>query len=258
MIRHLIALLGLASTIGCAANKVNPSFDVSRDSALKIINHIQDNAKPLDRPLVIVGGFRDPGFGPYIERSIISARIDDRRIIAIPMAFEPDFDHCRAKLIAKVQRQFPNQQVDVIGLSMGGLVARYAAAPIEGKPRLEIARLFTVSSPHTGAVLARMPTLDRKVIDMRPGSEFLANLAKLDANQNYELIPYVRLGDEFVGEQYAAPKGSVAWWLDTPPLEPAHIGAGTDPRIVADILLRLRDEPPLTHEPRAPIPKDAS
>jgi pimeloyl-ACP methyl ester carboxylesterase len=151
-------------------------------------------------------------------------------------------------------RKFPGQQVDVIGLSMGGLVARYAAAPIAGKPRLNAARIFTISAPHNGAVLAKVPTWDRKVIDMRPGSKFLADLAKYDASKNYELIPYVRLRDHTVGPQYAAPPGATAWWVDTPPLEPAHIGALLDPRITADIVLRLRDEAPLTHNPPAPLP----
>ena len=41
-----------------------------------------------------------------------------------------------------------------------------------------------------------------------------------------------------------------------PPLELSHIGAVLDPRILADIVLRLRNEPPLTHEPRAPLPVD--
>jgi pimeloyl-ACP methyl ester carboxylesterase len=251
-------LLILWHAFGCTTGPVNPSFSVSRDEARKILDRVGQNPKRLDRPLVIVGGFGDPGVGPALERAMLCDCIDDRRVLSVVVAFEQNFDDCRETLIHQVERRFPGEQVDVIGLSMGGLVARYAAAPVPRKSRLNIARLFTVSSPHTGALMARLPTLDRKVVDMRPGSDFLARLAAYDTRQRYELIPYVRLRDELVGELYAAPAGTVPWWIDTPGFEPAHIGAGTDPRILADIVLRLRDDAPLTHNPPAPLPTRAS
>jgi pimeloyl-ACP methyl ester carboxylesterase len=203
---------------------------------------------------VIVGGLNDPGWGPSIERQHLHGCFQDPRILCVVIAFEPDLDDCREKLIRTVNEKFPGQQVDVIGLSLGGLVARYAATPIADKPHLSVVRLFTISSPHTGAKLARMPTLDRKVAEMRPGSNFLTHLAEQDSTRTYQLVPYVRLGDEWVGDHHAAPAGVTPWWVDTPPLEHAHIGASVDPRILADIALRLRDEPPLTHDPPAPLP----
>jgi len=248
-----ISLIGY-HVLGCSSAHVNPSFPVSRDDATRILGQLERNPKPLDRPLVIVGGLNDPGWGPSIERAHLGKCIDDQRVLCVVVAFEPNLDECREKLIRRVDEKFPGQQVDVIGLSLGGLVARYAAAPVADKPRLSVARLFTISSPHTGAMLAKMPTFDRKVVEMRPGSEFLAKLSECDTKRSYELIPYVRLGDEWVGASHAAPAGLNPWWIDTPPLEHAHIGASVDPRILADIALRLRHEPPLTHDPAAPLP----
>ncbi|MFC1766418.1 esterase/lipase family protein [Planctomycetota bacterium] len=56
----------------------------------------------------------------------------------------------------------PNQtvQADVIAHSMGGLVSRYAAMEVPGKPRLRIAHLFTIATPHQGALISIPPSPD--------------------------------------------------------------------------------------------------
>jgi len=58
-------------------------------------------------------------------------------------------------------------------------------------------------------------------------------------------------GDTVVGPQYAAPTGRTAWWVPNPPGELAHVGAMTDPRILSDVLRRLRGEKPWTTHPPA-------
>src|SRR6185436_8168056 len=143
------------------------------------------------------------------------------------------FDDCRRKVIEAVDRKWPSDdrnatvEVDVIGLSMGGLVARYCAAePTMDGRRLNVHRLFTVSSPHQGATRAQsLPPLLKMQIDMRPQSDFLRRLEAAEQECNCEIYPYVRLEDEIVGEQYASPPGKQAWWVSKLPLQPAHIGA---------------------------------
>ena len=73
---------------------------------------------------------------------------------------------------------------------------------------------------------------------------------------DYEIIPYIRLGDSVIGSKYAAPVGRSAWWVSTPPLSDPHNGAYGDPRILADIARRLRDEPSLASFPPSPYPAE--
>jgi len=218
-------------------------------------------SRKLDRPLLIIGGFLDPGVGNQVVRLKLGALTDDRQIVDVGMGDCFSFDDCRKKVIDAVEATFHSDnlaetvEVDVVGLSMGGLVARYAAMPIDAQHarRLRIARLFTISSPLAGADLAeRMPAFHPLMEKMRPGSDFVK---AINANApTYPVFSYVRLGDLPVGAAHAALPGKTAWWLSTPPLEEPHCEGLWDPRILADIARRLRSEPPLTTEPPAPLP----
>lgn len=65
------------------------------------------------------------------------------------------------------------QPLDVVGLSMGGLVTRYYLQRLGGINRVQ--RFIAISSPHSGTWTAY--TLSGKgCIQMRPGSAFLADL----------------------------------------------------------------------------------
>jgi hypothetical protein len=150
--------------------------------------------------------------------------------------------------------------VDVIGISMGGLVSRYAAMPSRLDPdtrQLNIVRLFSLASPQRGAITADELNIGDELMEgMRTDSEFIAWINAADVDRPYPLIPYVRLGDDVVGTANAAPVGEVPWWLPNPALEHAHIGGTLDARFMADIARRLRGEPPFTTPPPAPIPAE--
>ena len=105
-----------------------------------------------------------------------------------------------------------------------------------------------------GYVGVQVPTWDKRKIDMRPGSDFLAALDADRAPGDYELLAYTRLGDLIVGAENAAPPGEEAWWVANPPLSFAHLGAANDPRILADIARRLRGEEPISTSPPSPLP----
>jgi hypothetical protein len=285
------ALLAALSAMGCATHTPNPSFNVSNDDAREALREMSHDAKPLPRPLVILGGLDDPGIAAMVlEDDIRELTGDDPRVIGVSFFFCGSFDGCRKRVIDAVDKAFPSDdpvwttEVDVVAVSMGGLVARYAAAPPKMKPaspdatsqpttdrsptrRLRIARLFTISSPHRGAALAFLPTFNQLQIDMRAGSKFLQRLDACDElveagsaqtrpSDSYELIPYVRLDDMIVGEKNAAPEGWTPWWVPAVPLQDSHMFAIADPRIVADIARRLRGEPPLTTDPPAPLPAE--
>jgi pimeloyl-ACP methyl ester carboxylesterase len=300
----LAPLAAALLALGCAKQPPNPSFNVSNDDAKAALREMRRDAKPLPRPLVVLGGLQDPGIAVSVlcdDFRRLSG--DDPRVIGVSFFFAGNFDNCRKRVIDAVDEAFPSDdpvwttEVDVVAVSMGGLVARYAAAapaPEEarasaapdqtptttgaeteppkassGAParRLRIARLFTISSPHRGAALAFLPTLNPLQIDMRAGSKFLrrldacdglaaddASLAQTRPSTGYELIPYVRLNDMIVGESNAAPTGWTPRWVPAEPFQDSHLFAIADPRIVADIARRLRGEPPLTTDPPAPLP----
>jgi hypothetical protein len=173
------------------------------------------------------------------------------------------FDSCAKRIADAVQHAFPTEnpretvEVDVIACSMGGLAARHAAdsRDRESAPgqRLNIARLFTISTPHRGAKMASRHSLDKRIACMHAGSAFLQELD--GSAPPYEIVPYVRLNDLIIGEDNAAPDGQVPYWLAPQPWSESHSGANDDPRIIADIARRLRGEEPFTHHPPAPLPE---
>ena len=83
---------------------------------------------------------------------------DDPRIIPVSIGEKTSMEACRRKVIEavrsrlKIAGEAETPEVDVIGFSLGGVVARYAALPDAGhQPRLKIVRLFTISSPNSGS-----------------------------------------------------------------------------------------------------------
>jgi hypothetical protein len=245
---------------GCSADRaVNPSFPLSVNDAEAALTEMEDRPVPLTRPLVVAGGFIDPGLvAPALAGRLEAATADDAPIITVSFFGASTFDACRDRLIAAVEEAWPSDspdrtiEVDVVGFSMGGLVARYAARPREDGTQLVIRRLFTISTPHRGATMAAWPTLDDRAGDMRSGSAFLLRLDQ--AAVTYELLAYTRLDDAIVGEANAAPPGRWAWWVPSRSLEGSHIDAWRDPRILADISRRLRGEPAFATDPPAPLP----
>ena len=256
---------------GCGGvEPVNPSFPITTKTARKLLIIDEDHPVILRRPLLIIGGFMDPGVAPYLLHRQFLAWTGDSRIVTVELGWVSSFDRAREKIIAEVDRAFPSadpsvtSEVDVIGVSMGGLAARYAAAE-EIRPgqhaarRLRIRRLFTISSPLRGALLADDIPLDLHPLqqDMRQESAFIHWLSSRPIHDVDELFPiysYTRLNDIYVGTHNAAVPGQTPWWVAPPPFATPHGSAFRDIRILADIACRLRGDAPLTHEPPAPIP----
>ncbi len=259
----IIGLLLATAAAGCATSTrvANPSFPVEKPQARQLLAAMHSRPRPLDRPVVVIGGIYDPGFqSRWLAGQIQSLSSSNSTVIHVTCALDGSFDGCARRVIAAIDHAFPSTdsdqtiEVDVVGYSLGGVIARYAAsdacAARLGR-RLVIHRLFTICSPHRGATLAAIPAVGQRIIDLRAGSEFLRHLNSTP--RSYELVAYARLGDLVVGEENTAPPGEVPWWVPRRGLG-AHMGAARDPRIVADIGLRLRDESPMTREPAAALP----
>jgi len=242
----------------------NPSFPVTLPEARRALQRMRAEPRALARPLLVLGGFLEPGLSQAFLKRRFRRLTGDDRIVGVSFALCSSFDECRRKAIAAVDREFPGTdplrtiEVDVVGVSMGGIVARYAALLPENADarRLRVARLFTISSSHLGANRARLPAVSQLQRDMRADSAFIRRLNRPENAPAFPVFPYVRRGDHTVGTANAAPIGMAAWWVPDVPLQPPHSGAVIDARIIADIARRLRGEAPFTTAPPAPVPSE--
>lgn len=282
-VRGLMVAAVMATVAGCAAERpVNPSFDLTMREARVALDRMAEEPVTLDRPVVVLDGWMDPGLGVLYVAPRLARLTGDDRIVSVAFLGVGSFEQAAERVFEAVDEALTHAHenagtdatpaVDVVAISMGGLVARYAAMPPDQraalKPdeadghavtdrRLNIARLFTISAPHRGAAMAPWAPWDAMARQMRAGSPLLEQLDAALAEADYPIRAYVRLGDRLVGEANAAPTDRTPWWVPTAPLSLGHSGAHRDPRLLADILARLRGERPFTREPPAPLPEAA-
>lgn len=270
MIRAFALLLALVVVLGGCVNPTapNPSFPLSMEDADEAFESMKAEKKPLERPLLIYGGYGDPGLmvGGLANRMRLVTSTPDLVVSrdffwasSIPQAREWAYQQALETYADGDEDRLREMEFDVIGFSMGGLVARAVAAPPGPSgtvPALNVRRMYTIGTPHRGAKGATLPSLDPKVRAMRPGSPFLARLDEALNDASYELVCYVRLGDGIVGQENTAPEGVGLYWVPNQPFEFAHLNAGSDMRIIVDIARRLRGETPFTTEDAAPLPVD--
>jgi hypothetical protein len=271
----MLACLALAGCAGRGA--VNPSLPVAyRDAQLDLSRMERAPVGP-QRPIVVVAGYWDPGLAHVRVRGALRGPLGGPAMLGVAVPPWLTMDQARDRLIRAVDAAFPSDdagwttEVDVVGFSMGGLVARYAGVKplaVGGLPggdarapprRLRIGQLYTIATPHRGARLAGLPSLlSPQQADMRAGSPLLVLLDRGPARgvkgSGYPMWSYVRLGDPIIGSPSAAVGDVPPYWVAARPLEPSHLAAATDPRILADIARRLRGEPPLTDGPPTPLP----
>lgn len=231
------------------------------------------SARPvsLERPLVVLAGYRTglhqpEGLRRRLAQLISAGDPEGRRTLAIAYAGVGDIHAAARRVVERIEEAFPSDdphrttEVDVVGVSMGGLVARYAAMGPPARPesfdepptkRLHIARLFTIATPHRGARAAEIVTPDQAARDMRPGSPFLQRLDEALPGIDFELIAYARTNDALVGEENTAPPGVEPIWAPGPALF-SHFTAAQDWSIAVDIARRLRGEWPLGFAGSAP------
>ncbi len=143
-------------------------------------------------PLVLVHGLFDtPGLFHRLSREL-----GERRQLLIPhlphaLGATP-LDTLAGRLGAHIRRAFGREQaVDVMGFSMGGLIARAWIQLHGGAERTR--RFISVASPQRGSLVAlpwpRFPLAG--VADMKPGSELLRRLdADLEPLQKVECCSF--------------------------------------------------------------------
>lgn len=235
----------------------NPDFHLTREAIRAERARMHAEPRPLARPVVILAGWRSPrlqGFG-LADRLAPLTSASRADFIPITYALTGDLARAQARardvLLAKFGEAGPD--VDIIGISMGGLVARLLA--LEPRPPVRIARLFTISTPHGGASLARWIRPDRASRAMRPGSALLARLDAALPQAEYEFICYAQLRDWWVGARRCHPPGRSSHWIDVAGPVDFLFSHFTSPRrwpIILDIARRLRGESPLARAASRP------
>lgn len=239
----------------------NPAITMERDELDAEWERLTANPVGLERPVVVFGGWHAlPSMADRALSRLCDATSqdeDDFLNVSFPLTISigAAADHA----VRRVDRRWPSDsdtetvEVDVVAVSMGGLVAREAALrePIRGGPRkrLKIRRLYTLATPHRGAGLARYIYIDPASRDMRPGSKYLQELDTREIG--YEIVPYAHLNDTWVGATRAAPPGRHALWTRGTLLI-SHFTVTINRLVLADIARRLRGEEPIMVEGAAP------
>lgn len=227
---------------------------------------LQKDPVALERPVIVLSGYHaPPTMTARLASRIASLTSGDRDdTLSIAYTFQSDFDDIVPHVLRKIEERFPSDdpeetiEVDVVAISAGGLVARAASLPLEPddirSKRLKIKRLFTLGTPHRGAILAERIALDRAAKDMIQGSDFLNKLDAALPEIDYEIYPYAHLNDQWVGATRSSPFGMDPYWTGGRKMF-SHFAVGDNWMFVLDIALRLRGQEPIAAEPSTP-PRD--
>lgn len=257
----------VALSVGCLSrNQFNPDFPMADDAIREERRRMREEPARLERPVIVLSGYRSPG--------LVVARLANRlreltgaehdQIVTLSYMTCGTIEEPARRAVRLVESRFPSDdpewttEVDVVAISMGGLVARLASADPAlrdeaGGKRLKIKTLYTLASPHGGAKLANRIHFDRATRCMIPGSMFLSVLDASLESCEYEVVPYAVLNDTWVGARNASPPGQDAIWTPGRYVLSHHL-VSLDARIQTDIARRLRGEEPLAKP--GPVPSD--
>lgn len=130
-------------------------------------------AKP--NPVVLVPGLDDTAaiFKPMM-RALQRQERQPHGLSLRPSNGDTGLDELAAQVNHYINQTFsPDQTIDLIGFSMGGIVSRYYVQRLDQHERVH--RLITIASPHAGSWLA-YGRWNQGCEQMRPGSAFLSEL----------------------------------------------------------------------------------
>jgi triacylglycerol lipase len=127
-------------------------------------------------PVLLIHGIDDTEvlfarMRPYLERHGRAAHC----VNLTPNDGASGLEELACQVLSYANTNFDQETaIDLVGFSMGGLVARYYVQRLGGVDRVR--RLVTISSPHRGTQTAFLRRNNKGVRQMRPGSCFLSDL----------------------------------------------------------------------------------
>lgn len=134
-------------------------------------------APPIDQRVVLVHGFLETGN----TFKMLKDRLEKRGVECYVPRLNPSdgrggLERLALHLKQDIDAKFgPHKPISIVAFSMGGMVSRQYLQMLGGAARCQ--NFITISSPHHGTNAAWLyPTKGAQ--EMRPGSEFLANLER--------------------------------------------------------------------------------
>ncbi len=242
----------------------NPDFPLTHAEAALEMERMRSTPVVPKRPVLVLAGYHAWRLmvmsTARTMRSLVGGPADLYHSFAYPLS--TDIEEMARSVVREVGRIWPHDEphrtaeIDVIGVSMGGLVARLAAQLplVDGQKRLRIVRLMTLATPHQGAILSeRLPRFarDRAASDMHPDSRFLERLNASLPTAKYDLTCYTRLNDTWVGATRTAPPSRDPIWVSGLRIM-SHTTITADTRLLVDMARRLRGEEPLARRGSRP------
>ena len=217
------------------------STDIVPDEAeaARRLSALATRPRTLARPLLLIHGWLDSPkrfrkLNAWIQKIFTNSA---SMVSLVPLDGKAPVGELGAKVAAAYGK---TGEVDVVGHSMGGLVARSAA--VEG---LRVGRLFAIATPHRGALLARCAPafLSRQLRDLGAGSEFIRALNADPASMHFEAVTYVVQGDTHVRKCNAEAIPGAHYYLRLTFWQNSHLEAPEDMRIIADVIEKLYEGP---------------
>lgn len=262
---HLAGLSLRAALAVLGRGGSDPSFKADAAHVAAELARLRATPRPLTRPLVILSGYHTPAQVAWWLRVRLAGLTSGNSadILTVSYPAQTTIEGAAEQSLAAIAKRWGRgvaerpEGLDVVGISMGGLVARFAALAPEARSiagrslqpsdsRLHIARLFTFATPHQGSSRADRVAPDTAARDMKPGSPFLA---ALNAHPRaYPLVCYSQRGDCVVQPQAAAPPGLHPLVADGSRLM-SHFTTAHNPWFLVDLARRLRGEDPLLDGP---------
>ena len=231
----------------------NPEFAVLRSEARDILAACAAAPVSLSRPIFIIAGYHSPLF---TIRPIASALrlcvVNPELVHTISCPFAPSLESAAEHAFATISRHSAGSEIDIIGHSLGGIVGRMLLVRSNFPA---VRRLFTMATPHRGAIVAPLAPIDRAARQLHSKSHFLAALNSQPIPHSTQLICYARLHDWWVGARNCAPPGHGIYWLDADTAFSrllGHFSITRDERILADCIRRIRNETPLASAATVP------
>ncbi len=246
--------LTLGAGVSCMhIHRDNPAYPAAAVEVRAAMRDMRARPAGLDRPVLVLSGYRSPSGAARALAGDIRrlTGADEGEVATMSYMWADDIEPLGERVIAFVDERWPTAdperttEVDVVAISMGGIVARWAAAEREpGARRLNIGTLYTLATPHRGARLAEAVRPDAAARQLCAGSEMLTFLDEELGDADYEIVPYAVLHDWMVGATRSSPPGEDPIWVPGR-IGLAHHMVSREDRIVADVARRLRGEEPL-------------
>ena len=134
-------------------------------------------------PVILVHGFMNAGFVFYkMKRFLETQGLECHAPSLKPVDAGNGVESWSEQLQQFIREKYgPEQDISLVGFSMGGIVARYYAQHLEKHERIR--NLVTIATPHQGTRMAYLyPRKGTKQI--RPDSLFLSELKENDIRLN--------------------------------------------------------------------------